>query len=120
MSDERLSTLLVTSAVTLTVPDDTLFWHQESPGIHQIRATALHREWGGFFLQTVVTQAPKMGEIGSALPPLPMSAQPGRPSIWAMLHRICTTEVLTRAQEWIQLEVLGVQGPAMVAHLAQP
>eukprot|EP00961_Rhodomonas_salina_P180190 2431784-Rhodomonas_salina.1 len=60
-----------------------------------------------------------MCEIGSALPPLPMSAPPGRPSIRAMLHGIRTTEVLTRAPEWIPLEVLGVTGPATVAQLAQ-
>eukprot|EP00961_Rhodomonas_salina_P067294 903689-Rhodomonas_salina.2 len=63
-----------------------------------------------------------MGEIGpgSALPPLPISAPQGRPSIRAMLHGTRTTDVLTRAQEWIQLEALGVRGPATVAQLAQP
>eukprot|EP00961_Rhodomonas_salina_P076183 1022366-Rhodomonas_salina.1 len=120
MSDERLGTLLVNSVVTLTVPDDTSFWHQESPGIHRVRATALHRDRAGCSLQTVVTQAPKMGEVGSALPLLPMSAPLGRPSIRAMLHGIRTTEVLTRAPEWIPLEVLGVPGPATVAQLTQP
>eukprot|EP00961_Rhodomonas_salina_P100953 1358632-Rhodomonas_salina.1 len=48
-----------------------------------------------------------------------MSAPPGRPSIRAMLHGTRTTDVLTRAPEWILLEVLGVHCPATVAQLVQ-
>lgn len=68
-----------------------------------------------WMLHVVMTQAPWMGEIGSCLPQLPMSALQGRPSVQAMLKGSQLAEAMVRAPEWIPSEALGVQGPATVA-----
>eukprot|EP00961_Rhodomonas_salina_P072114 968319-Rhodomonas_salina.1 len=85
LTDTQLARVLCEVQATITVPDDTRFWHNESPGVHRVRVFKATKLDGRCQLHTVIIQAPHLGEIGSVVQPILISANKGSPSIHMML-----------------------------------
>ena len=110
MSDRRLAKALVAAQATLTLPDNDANWRRLSPGIHRLRCVGSECKRGQWSVQTVVTQAPQLNDIGKSVDPLPVTARSRAGGVRGLLRGEDLWPNLTRAPEWLPMSLLGARG----------